>query len=171
MRVLSFPLPNHLGTEGPLLLALMERTNVVNFPKWRIMRKSLTKYFSIHIYTWASLMFQEFIIQETKAKKKLVWFRRKWEALRLRHCAPLAASPGVGQRCRGSLPRGSSSFWGITSLFSQHRKPLVRWEQKFVSLFLSFCTGPNCTEIMPRQDMTKCCQYRFESRFAVSHLS
>lgn len=102
-----FHLPNHLGAEYPLLSALMERINVVNFPKRQIIRKSFRKYFSIYIYTWVSLMFQEFIIQKTKAQnKKSVWFKRKLETLQLCHLIPLFLN---------SLVWGRSASMSLTS--------------------------------------------------------
>lgn len=102
-----FHLPNLLGALYPLLFALMERINVVNFPKRQIIRKSFRKYFSIYIYTWVSPMSQEFMIQKTKGKStKSVWFKRKLETLQLCHLIPLFLSSLVwGRSASMSLTR------------------------------------------------------------------
>lgn len=98
--------PCHLGAEYPLVFALMERINV-NFSKRQVIIKPFRKYFSIYIYTWVSLMFQEFIILRNKSQKTTtnhsVWFRRQWRAFQLCHLTPLFLPSPWGDRSARSL--------------------------------------------------------------------
>lgn len=96
-----FHLPNLLGALYPLLFALMERINVVNFPKRQIIRKSFRKYFSIYIYTWVSPMFQEFMIQKTKRQKhKVSLIQKKIGNFTTLPSYPFVPQqPGVRQKC------------------------------------------------------------------------
>lgn len=99
-RVLGFPTwPNHLGAENPPLFALMERINIVHFPKRQIIRKSFRQYFSLYIYIWVSLMFQEFIIQETKARNKKKSDSEEKKLYNLPSYLFVPPKPVVGRNC------------------------------------------------------------------------
>lgn len=87
------------GAESPPLFALMERINIVHFPKRQIIRKSFRQYFSLYIYIWVSLTFQEFIIQETKAQNKKKSDSEEKKLYNLPSYLFVPPQPVVGRNC------------------------------------------------------------------------